>query len=607
MKLLIVTCLISSSLLIAQSRNVQIEEMQIPQGNNPIANNTSFVSNQPNTPGEEFLVTGYDYMTNNSTRAMIDLVDLNADGILDPIMVAMGRLGDPGGDRLSYFGYKAFGVIDKFLAFDTSQGGGFPVLQYCVGGPFDGEALVMGHFGGTSYHSRIDLVNFEPVLPFPQTTFGSGSPSFVYTPDAIIASSSDLNMYASTDAGATFDLLFPIGDGDPEFDETAISDGPAENPVQKSADNMTIQTFGIYAGPGTMGNPDVCYLYGSRDGGVTWSGSIIGVGSGLHPQYGQIVNRDYAPYFENFAQVSLTVDDLGISHITANGYGEGLYMGGPDTVNVYPMLYWNSNHQNWIAVTPESMEAPDDGFGTDLATHRPGNGIGNSYGSISVSDNGQIIFVAWQGPEYTGEIGNSPINLFPGDGGPNTLEIFYTDIYYTVSFDGGATWETSAILQGDAGVMEEFPVLASRLVNDGENGGGNLKVHFLYLEDAIPGVSLFSENEWSNDCVWYYQTMTFPITGVEDEIVINNFTLEQNYPNPFNPSTLIQYAVSSRQFVSMKVYDVLGNEIATLVNEEKPTGIYEVEFDASNLPSGIYIYTLSTGEFTQSKKMLLLK
>ncbi len=57
----------------------------------------------------------------------------------------------------------------------------------------------------------------------------------------------------------------------------------------------------------------------------------------------------------------------------------------------------------------------------------------------------------------------------------------------------------------------------------------------------------------------------------------------------------------------MKVYDVLGNEIATLVNEEKPTGIYEVEFDASNLPSGIYIYTLSTGEFTQSKKMLLLK
>ena len=81
----------------------------------------------------------------------------------------------------------------------------------------------------------------------------------------------------------------------------------------------------------------------------------------------------------------------------------------------------------------------------------------------------------------------------------------------------------------------------------------------------------------------------------------------QNYLNPFNPSTTINYSIPELSFVTVNIYDVLGSEIATLVNEEKPTGIYEVEFDASNLPSGIYIYTLSTGEFTQSKKMLLLK
>jgi hypothetical protein len=83
--------------------------------------------------------------------------------------------------------------------------------------------------------------------------------------------------------------------------------------------------------------------------------------------------------------------------------------------------------------------------------------------------------------------------------------------------------------------------------------------------------------------------------------------LYNNYPNPFNPSTRIQYAVSSRQFVSLKVYDVLGNEVATLVNEEKPIGSYEVEFDAIELPSGIYFYRLQAGDFVETKKMVLMK
>ena len=85
------------------------------------------------------------------------------------------------------------------------------------------------------------------------------------------------------------------------------------------------------------------------------------------------------------------------------------------------------------------------------------------------------------------------------------------------------------------------------------------------------------------------------------------FNLSQNYPNPFNPTTSIQYAVSSRQFVSLKVCDILGNEIATLVNEERVPGTYEVEWNATDVPSGIYFYQLKTGSFIQTKKMLLLK
>ena len=88
---------------------------------------------------------------------------------------------------------------------------------------------------------------------------------------------------------------------------------------------------------------------------------------------------------------------------------------------------------------------------------------------------------------------------------------------------------------------------------------------------------------------------------------IKDFYLEQNYPNPFNPGTSIQYTVSSRQFITLKVYDMLGREVATLVNEEEPAGNYEVEFDGSNLPSGMYIYKIQAGEFSDAKKMLLLK
>jgi Secretion system C-terminal sorting domain len=85
------------------------------------------------------------------------------------------------------------------------------------------------------------------------------------------------------------------------------------------------------------------------------------------------------------------------------------------------------------------------------------------------------------------------------------------------------------------------------------------------------------------------------------------FELSQNYPNPFNPSTNINYQVSTGGLVSLKVYDVLGNEVATLVNEEKPAGKYSVNFDASDLSSGIYMYKLTAGSYVQTKKMILMK
>jgi len=89
--------------------------------------------------------------------------------------------------------------------------------------------------------------------------------------------------------------------------------------------------------------------------------------------------------------------------------------------------------------------------------------------------------------------------------------------------------------------------------------------------------------------------------------VVSTFSLAQNYPNPFNPSTNISYTVPSHQFVSLQVYDVLGRKVATLVNETKDAGTYSVRFDASSLPSGVYLYRLQAGSYSETKKLLLMK
>ncbi len=86
-----------------------------------------------------------------------------------------------------------------------------------------------------------------------------------------------------------------------------------------------------------------------------------------------------------------------------------------------------------------------------------------------------------------------------------------------------------------------------------------------------------------------------------------SFRLTQNYPNPFNPLTIIKYEIPKSRLVTIKIYNTLGMEVTTLVNETKQHGSYEVTWDASNFPSGVYFYELSTGEFTERKKMVLVK
>jgi hypothetical protein len=99
-----------------------------------------------------------------------------------------------------------------------------------------------------------------------------------------------------------------------------------------------------------------------------------------------------------------------------------------------------------------------------------------------------------------------------------------------------------------------------------------------------------------------------PITAVNENLSsINSYSLSNNYPNPFNPSTKITYSIPERATISLKVFNLLGSEVAELVKGEIEAGKYNINFNASSLPSGVYFYRLQAGSFIQTRKMILLK
>lgn len=137
------------------------------------------------------------------------------------------------------------------------------------------------------------------------------------------------------------------------------------------------------------------------------------------------------------------------------------------------------------------------------------------------------------------------------------------------------------------------------------NGIGNREVKFRLvvstnsefgysLSNRLADQSLLAKNS--------YQTVSY-----HGNLAVTDYALEQNYPNPFNPSTKIKFQLPKDGFVTLKVYDILGKEITTLINEEKSQGKYEVNFNASSLSSGVYIYKIQAGDFSASKKLILLK
>ena len=187
-----------------------------------------------------------------------------------------------------------------------------------------------------------------------------------------------------------------------------------------------------------------------------------------------------------------------------------------------------------------------------------------------------------------------------------------------LSSDNGMTWSSinnglsdlkivSLITKGSyiiAGTKNEGIFLSS---NSGQNwisinsGLTNHKIETLYINDSSILAGFYCGSIW-------WRPLS-EITSVERPLndLPEHFSLEQNYPNPFNPTTTIKYSVLKESFVIIKIYNVLGKEINTLVNERKSEGNYTINFNATNLPSGVYFYRMQAGSFVSTKKFVLLK
>ena len=138
-----------------------------------------------------------------------------------------------------------------------------------------------------------------------------------------------------------------------------------------------------------------------------------------------------------------------------------------------------------------------------------------------------------------------------------------------------------------------------------DNGGRVLYTYNINNDITEEIVQEWNGSKWINIDKYTYSYIVTEIENVEESVL--SYGISNNFPNPFNPSTRIKYFIPTQSFVTIKVFDALGNEIATLVNEEKQTGSYNVEFDASGFTSGIYFYRIQAGNFAETKNMILLK
>ena len=218
----------------------------------------------------------------------------------------------------------------------------------------------------------------------------------------------------------------------------------------------------------------------------------------------------------------------------------------------------------------------------------PGRGAEPDYKFAFLGDSAFVEFGTSTGlndKSYV-EYANSGVN-----GSPNAV------IEFSIRLDSLAKINTDSVFVAEEGMR--IPIEPAWHDNDGSGWEGNL---FMSKNNT--------DNAWQTPSVWshtYIGRYDGDILSTQDDIVASSFELKRNYPNPFNPTTTIEYSLGLAGSTKLMIYDVLGRELVTLVDEYRPAGVHKVMWNASGLPSGVYFYRLESSDFNRTQKMILMK
>lgn len=415
----------------------------------------------------------------------------------------------------------------------------------------------------------------------------------------------------SSNGGANWSATFDIMVNSNVDKNLACSDDASASPYYGNS-YMAYTVFAGVAGNGRFSR--------TTDGGVTWSVPIIlnttpasHFAQGHDCKVGPTGNvyvvwtagSSTPPYTEDFVGFAKSIDGGVTFTPTENAYDvngsrSASYNGWAIRTNGFPRIdvdKTGGSRNGWIYIVTSEFNLPPAGTDADIVLHRSTDAGATWSAGIKVNQDA---------------LNNGKVQFFPAvrvDQGGGVNVTYYDNrdfpsvgdscsVYLSRSTDGGTTWT-------DVEVADHHfrPKLLPGINTMGDYIGITStanKIWVAWMDDKT-GFAGTQFNIW----VGYVSYTPVGITGNSE--IPKYYGLSQNYPNPFNPSTKITYSVPKSGNVLISVFDMLGREAATLVNETKEAGIHSIDFNAANLSSGIYFYRIDAGSFTDVKKMMLIK
>lgn len=369
------------------------------------------------------------------------------------------------------------------------------------------------------------------------------------------------------------------------------------------------------------GNNEIYYKR-SLDAGVSWgsdfrltnnsamslSPSIVSIGQLVHIVWFDDRDGNFEIYYKRSTNAGIDWgNDIRLTNDPATSLNSSIAAFGTKI-----HIVWDDNRGN----TPQELyykRSTDEGlsWGADipLTNNSPG---ASYYPSVSVS--GVNIHVVWEDFRSGDEIyykrssneglnwgtdipltNSSGLSSYPSIVASGSLvhATWWDDrdgnreIYYKRSTNTGIIWEAETRLTNNSGISQNVCIAVSETT-----------VH-----------TVWQDHRDGNGEIYYKRNPTGNLVGIRNikSVAPKEFNLFQNYPNPFNPLTIIEFDIPRKGFIKLTIFDVLGQEITKLVNQDMIPGNYKIDWDASNYPSGVYFYKLETSDFNQTKKMILIK